>query len=449
MSTKKNKKLLGPVRTESDRRLEIVADGVRPSRVAPSFRAVPLSAGGTTLNGARISGGVGYSRVGVTTLAVPMHGGAYARTVRQHELLHANHTPVVLPRGWKKFPDAARQAIEDMRVHLIYWNPSTTPSRLNRDCLAVGWKQLHHLRLNRARFGDDYNTALIVAARSAAIVQRLSVGTKRYQRLIDYLESTFGVTIAQAVMELVKLVQKNNSRSTIAALRLFTSLLALDPDDDSFRETKREKNPVKPDEAKPNPKLDSLVPYSIVELPRSVPCSSSAPRVVPSRYGARIRISRIVPAIITGDTSRLFLRRKRDKDTTTILFDASGSMGVSESRLNDLARRAPAATIAFYSGSGDGRAAIVMYARDGRRAESLPTKHLYRGNEIDYWAIRWLLAQPGPRIFVSDGGFCQSPGALAGQDFAAAALVQRAVAKGDIAYWAKSYSEFCRVFLDS
>ena len=82
------------------------------------------------------------------------------------------------------------------------------------------------------------------------------------------------------------------------------------------------------------------------------------------------------------------------------------------------------------AGRADGSyGTLVIYSQGGQRAREIA--HHYGGNEVDLYAIQWLLQQSGPRTLVSDGGFAGGP---EGQDIAAAKLVAMAVANGDIAW---------------
>ena len=85
--------------------------------------------------------------------------------------------------------------------------------------------------------------------------------------------------------------------------------------------------------------------------------------------------------------------------------------------------------MAYYSGDcGEGE--LVVFAQGGRRSNGIPQGHEpAEGNWCDLEAVRWLLRQKGPRILVSDLGFCgESPQATS----AAFALVRRAVAAGQL-----------------
>src|SRR4051812_39209893 len=96
---------------------DIIHDGVGPQRAASSLRVCDTASGGSTT----------WRKRKVQNISAPLRGGAYARTIRIHELLHANNTPAVRRRS---YPQIAHNAIEDARVHFVYW-PDTMPKRAN------------------------------------------------------------------------------------------------------------------------------------------------------------------------------------------------------------------------------------------------------------------------------------------------------------------------------
>ena len=171
-------------------------------------------------------------------------------------------------------------------------------------------------------------------------------------------------------------------------------------------------------------------PMAIVRLPMVEPCNAQVKKTAIARSGARLNRGRLARAIVNGSTAGLFIRQ-RYLPGGTYLFDASGSMNISEERLNEICRNVPAATVAYYSGSNcenDGHYGhLVIYSEGGRRANEVRYRH--GGNSVDLYAIEWLLQQPGPRIFVSDGGFTGGP---EGQDIAAAKVLAAAVAAGQL-----------------
>src|SRR5688500_16479027 len=87
---------------------DIVFAGVKSDRAADNLRVYHSDNCGATT----------YRKKRVATVSAPMVRGAIARTIRIHELLHANRSPVTKPR--KVHPIAAN-AVEDARVHSTYW----------------------------------------------------------------------------------------------------------------------------------------------------------------------------------------------------------------------------------------------------------------------------------------------------------------------------------------
>lgn len=88
----------------------------------------------------------------------------------------------------------------------------------------------------------------------------------------------------------------------------------------------------------------------------------------------------------------------------TILCDASGSMEYTDDDLRRIMTIAPAATVAFYSGSAHG-GYLVVAVRDGRAATLGSVRAGLEGlggNCVDLPALQWLARQPGPRYWVTD-----------------------------------------------
>jgi hypothetical protein len=88
----------------------------------------------------------------------------------------------------------------------------------------------------------------------------------------------------------------------------------------------------------------------------------------------------------------------------TVLIDTSGSMSLDAAGVDQiLTASSGAALIAIYSGSNTvGELRIV--AQGGRRADARDLVPFGRGNIIDEPALAWLAQQPGPRLWISDGG---------------------------------------------
>lgn len=189
---------------------DIVHDGVSPAKAAAKLK----------ISNSTMHGRTTWHKRKVTEVAAPMRSGAYARTVRIHELLHANHSPQPVRRS--KYPALAENAIEDVRVHAVYW-PRSMPVKANRDCLATALQQLHNLPpmalLGRA---DDWNISLLVALRAMAIVNRLGFTSRKAARnryrMQNKLTAAFGPIVAEKLGEILdRACKAKRSKVALAA----------------------------------------------------------------------------------------------------------------------------------------------------------------------------------------------------------------------------------------
>jgi hypothetical protein len=132
--------------------------------------------------------------------------------------------------------------------------------------------------------------------------------------------------------------------------------------------------------------------------------------------GIKIKAKKL--ALIVGpNLPRIFTKPIDRENGGTVLIDASGSMQFSNEQLKQICDLLPMATVAYYDAHGDddqyeGAADVLhIYCEKGLRSmiEQLP--RCGGGNMIDFPAIQWLLKQPGPRWFLTDGGFTGPEGA--------------------------------------
>jgi hypothetical protein len=386
----------------------IVRAGVKPDRAADNLTISHQLVGGLT----------SWHKKKVVRVSAPMVRGAHARTVRIHEMLHANNSPATNP---KKFHALAVNAIEDVKVHCVYW-PHCLPERANRDCLATAHLDARSLPpLAAIPNAEVWNVSLLVALRSLAIADRLRyVGRGRANRIESRIPKTFPMVIVEALKDIVQLAKSKKGKTK--AIKAFQALMRSDEEQEKQGSQK----------GGASTGAASANPMRIVKLPMVEACNSQVKKTNPARSGARINRARLTQAIVSGSTAGLFMRQ-RYLPGGTYLFDASGSMEISEERLNELCRNVPAATVAYYSG-GNQRAdgsygSLVIYSQGGMRAREVD--HRQGGNSVDLFAIQWLLQQPGPRTFICDGGFCGGP---EGQDIAAAKLIASAVVNGEVTW---------------
>lgn len=123
-------------------------------------------------------------------------------------------------------------------------------------------------------------------------------------------------------------------------------------------------------------------------------------RVTPSIAGQRLRnISRLYT------DGAIFDRRRKSAPPDAVLIDQSGSMSWNASKLHELVAKMPVGIVAGYSG-GDGVGILRVLAKDGKMVAPRLVSPPYGGNEVDGPALRWLAAQKGRKVWVSDQGVC-------------------------------------------
>ena len=277
----------------------------------------------------------------VSAIAAPMNRGAYARTIRIHETLHANYSKA--PRK-SKYPPVAENAIEDARVHSVYW-PRSMPRKANRDCLAAALSDMRSIPpmalLGRA---EDWNNSLLVALRAMAILSRLGCTTRHVSsnraRLHSRIVNAFGPIVADKLEEILGKVKTRRGK----ALAAFTALLRSDEEE----QRGNGKQPGKGSNGK-----QTANPMRIVKLAMPQACNRAVKRTALRAVAQDSTAPDWFARLRLVQASGLFIRQ-RYLQGGTYLFDASGSMGLSEDRLNTLCRSVPAATVAYYSGWGDG-----------------------------------------------------------------------------------------------
>jgi hypothetical protein len=86
-----------------------------------------------------------------------------------------------------------------------------------------------------------------------------------------------------------------------------------------------------------------------------------------------------------------------------VLIDTSGSMGVTAGQVREMVKAAPAVKVAVYGAPGGREGILRVVADRGRMAEAGAAYSAGAGNVVDGPALRWLLTQRGPRVWVSDG----------------------------------------------
>lgn len=154
-------------------------------------------------------------------------------------------------------------------------------------------------------------------------------------------------------------------------------------------------------------------------------------------------------ALVIGPVMPKIFRSTIHRNGGTVVIDSSGSMSIGTEQLLKLVTAAPLATVGFYNAPNDlsSFGNLWIFAHKGKRAIDLrdvkmravwdSTKSMYEkgsygtyskeyldyakqyhelssgkiedgfggGNVVDFQVLQWLLAQPGPRYILTDGGF--------------------------------------------
>lgn len=362
----------------------------------------------------------------VEQVIVPISDNARSRTIRLHEILHANNSQGCRKQAKKyKVSSFTAQVIEDCFVHLKYW-PSTLPKFALRDAAVVSLQDLRtmkHLYKGKDITSEPntFNGVLYTALRSYAIlVDACPKHYEYYKKTVQGLfnDTKLSTSILKALSTVVNFVINNKRKD---ALRLFESLL--------MKVEEEESNQGEPGhEIGEESKGDkSDWPMRIEVFPLVERTSSEHMEILPVRSGSRLITSRLPVVLATKNLTGLFERERFTQGGGAILIDASGSMQPSFAELEKLCKLAPGATVAYYNGTSkqsDGTyGTLWIFAKDGMRADHLGKESLWaRGNCVDLYALSWLLNQEGPHYFVTDEGFCGGP---RGQDVAAKLLLAR------------------------
>jgi hypothetical protein len=391
---------------------ETIHDSIRSDRAGAKveIQRLPKHTGGFT----------GYSGkpTFVSAIGVPFDSSAISRTVRIHELLHANHTKQCRIQAHP----IAKNAVEDCLVHGVYWDCDKLPNQANRDCLATGYKDLRSLPpIEKLTTVEDWNVAMLTMARSLSIILKIKKHLPTVLR--ERIRNRYPETIRTVIQEVVSL-SRDDKRTK--AIREMMKVIR-DEVQEAKQQTEDNIQFANPGKGSTGDKGKSEM--MIIDLPKTVPCNSSVNKITFARSGGRINSAKLAKAIANLSTHNLF-KRQRKVQGGCIVLDASGSMGVSTSRLTTVCSAVSESTVAYYGSNGrDNKhfGALKIFAKNGNRASE--AQFAGGTNSVDRAALAWLLQQPGPRVWVSDGAFC---GGRTGQDIAATAMLSQAIAQGKL-----------------
>jgi hypothetical protein len=321
--------------------------------------------------------------------------------IRIHELMHARHTNErKFNRTYGKLPYMAANLLEDVRLHIKHWPwgfDETPPSvkRAVKDYMTAEAKMAAKELTNDPTLKGswpDFATKLRIAAVTGALrgdfrTKVDSVGFAPGQELL-----------ARQIIDLMR-----RGKAAKAAKLIAAAFFPPPPPSDigkgggagsGFLENPEDYKAVLSEDGFQQPEME------IIDLPKTEHVEGAQIGERRATMGSRMYRPALRRPLLP---QRLFIRRTPTEPGGTILIDASGSMGDFK-HITKWLKRAPFGQIAYYAGNGS-RGWLWIFARDGRRAEK-PPEPTARGNTVDGPALTWLMQQPGPRIFVTDRGFC-------------------------------------------
>jgi hypothetical protein len=140
------------------------------------------------------------------------------------------------------------------------------------------------------------------------------------------------------------------------------------------------------------------LPLSTAHKPKAQPQRKRLAQLQGNRLGSLRRL------LTDGRAFRRDVRKPQKGGT--VLIDASGSMDLSAEEIRAILDRAPAATVAMYSGHAT-TGTVSVIAKAGRMATDREIDRrrgqVGGGNIIDGPALRWLAKQAEPRTWICDG----------------------------------------------
>lgn len=385
-----------------------------------------------------IGGGAGEREDGTSVIAIPEERNPYARAIRSHEPTHIN----LKERSHTESRDL-EAAVEDMRVQheLTESAKDSGYDPVIEDHAQAAERDVESINNADLSEATDemWNQAIVVAARSLATLsyacRRGPVDRDRGKKAQKTVEDALGVP-AHGILEAADATACGFYKKAKRELApLFREPIALKGQEGEEGEGNDKGRYSPAHSTGEDAELDGLNPMEIIHLPRSVPTVRNQRKRKPSASGMRINGQKLTQAYLSGSTRRLFSRRVRYAGGTA-LIDASGSMEMDTELLGSLCRSIPYGTVAYYEGDDDWEGEdvtageLVVYAKNGWRSDVQP-RTAWMGNGVDYWALKWLLEQEGPRFIVTDGGFIGGPG----QGYSAMNLLVDAINAGKLEWF--------------
>jgi hypothetical protein len=367
-------------------------------------------------------------------MEVPLGNNAGDFFVRLHEMGHARFTPKTSPLKVSQRDNVSIDAIqvcEDARIHV-----KLLESGCNRSWLTGGLsieeveklvslalcKPNAHRELGRLLVGsyntDDHTRILIQvkeAERALGIESEVERAHSKEKESCTATEKSkvfsqlsacqsaremAGIVIAKHI-DRVKRGGMTFKNTTIPAAKLFDTLFPVAPRKFASNEDARRhreftrKNPGK------------KVPWARMIMLKPSLKNNYCARKLGKTHRATDSGSHLRGIHRLATDGAIFTSRKRVTGGT-LLLDASGSMSITEADIQSFLKVIPHGQVAIYAGGNDGETGhVVIVAARGRCVSEKQLcgirAQIGQRNLIDGPALQWLAAQPGKRVWVSDG----------------------------------------------
>lgn len=310
---------------------------------------------------------------------------------RVHELLHAKHSKN--RERWPDVNEAVKQIVEDVKLHLQHWPwPSEfeTPQVVLDSIQRVGASE-HEDMLNARKDQKTPESLMQRAERLLFSVRMMSLPKGR--AVIPALSKPEYIVLEQVLEYCGKKSQWKQGAILLNEF-LFGSGNGDHPTDEKTKS------------GKPTKAKCPQETMAVIDLPKIADTSTrSMVDYITAPSGRKLNYREIVRGKRLMRPNRVFFREVEEEHKGgTVLIDASGSMGITQDKLAEFCRSFPAATIAYYCGTGFANGALYIYAKDGKRAGDCP--RMGRNNCVDNAAMTWLLAQKGSKFYITDAEFC-------------------------------------------
>lgn len=372
-----------------------------------------------------------YTKLGPDGQVKEIHTPADAFK-RVHEVLHARHSkPDTYPDD---VPSYVSDIIEDCRLHMHHWPwlYGETPEAIKDSGLAALLDDLQAAQRTKSKKMKHYSE---FAARLRALTVMNGMDLDAAPKDVDKFKfSRMQERLAYTLHDMIRKGQHKHAATVLAETfglvarsdeeeEAESRAFSFDDDGDAEVTIIRDVDGTFLGRSKVMKKLSRLEAaikrterdepddrwmagarsrMTMIELAHTIPTSHLVDGFRVAKTGHRIYRPALRRPVLP---QRIFWRHSPTAPAGAVLFDASGSMSVTQEVLQDCCLRAPMATVAYYAGNdGDGTGTLCVFAKAGLRAEKIKNLGM-GGNGIDGPALSWLMAQDGPRVFVTDRGF--------------------------------------------